>query len=846
MSATAAPSASLDSADYNPVDHLNQIFSHPSTLSSIEPTAAALRAYEYDLDEDIAEVVGQQSLSDAESVRHIQNAKQELDELFRKIEDVRDRAVHTEQAITDMTADIKRLDNTKRNLTLSMTALKRLQMLTTAYEQLRGLSKTRQYRECAQLLQAVIQLVAHFKTYRSIDQIATLSRNVADLQRELLEQICEDFEVTFAKGEVAQRRGMLAEACMVMDALGDHARTRLVNWYCNTQLREYRQVFRGSDEAGSLDNISRRYSWFNRMLKTYDSEHAVLFPPHWRVNEMLANAFCEGTRDDFKGILQRTMRQTGQSLDVNLLLSCLQETLDFEHSLERRFSNESRSSMDTIVSREDSQTSFRQAISEAFEPYMSLWVESQDKQLAALMPRYRQQPLRNADEEFSPQSVIHSSTELFHFYRTAMAQCAKLSTGIRLLELSRTFARHLDAYANAVLFYFLAEKTAIEDIILILNTADYCYSTCTQLEEKLKSKIDEEYKEKVDLQGQADLFMGIVGSSVRALVRKVEIDCEPGWREMRNTPWSKLESVGDQSGYVGELLRHIKERAAEILKYLHKQTYARSFLDNLIDAIVNTYILSIVQCRPVSEVGAEQMLLDSYVLKKGFTELSTVNSEDPGAQPPAAFVKRVNQSLSKLDPLLKTLQVRPSPPEALVQAYLIHIADRSDANFRKILDLKGIRKSEQAALVDLFNAHRQSPAHSQLPLNSALLTPLTISSGTPALGAGPLGSGSGGTAPLLSGMGLGAKGGFDPATFASGIMNAARDGVDRFGPVGAGNVIPAMAAAERGSPGGQPGSADGSGGGGNLNENLKNIGKFFRRDVGTFGRFGRTGTGLGD
>ena len=176
-----------------------------------------------------------------------------------------------------MTADIKRLDNTKKNLTLSMTALKRLQMLTTAYEQLRGLSSTRQYRECAQLLQAVIQLMAHFKSYRSIDQIATLSRNVADVQRELLEQICEDFEVTFAKGEVAQRRGMLAEACSVMDALGDNARSRLITWYCNTQLREYRQVFRGNEEAGSLDNISRRYSWFRRMLKTYDEEHAALF-----------------------------------------------------------------------------------------------------------------------------------------------------------------------------------------------------------------------------------------------------------------------------------------------------------------------------------------------------------------------------------------------------------------------------------------------------------------------------------------------------------------------------------------------------------------------------------------
>lgn len=286
----------------------------------------------------------QQSASDAESVKSVWAAKKDLAELFPKIEDVRARAMQTEEAITEMTADIKRLDNTKRNLTLSMTALKRLQMLTTAYEQLCGLSTTRQYKECAQLLQAVLQLMAHFKSYRSIDQIATLSRNVSDLQRELLEQVCEDFEVTFAKAEVTQRRGMLAEACLVMDALGDNARLRLVTWYCNTQLREYRQVFRGNEEAGSLDNISRRYAWFRRMLKTYDDEHAVMFPANWRMNEMLANAFCEGTREDFKSILSRSVRRAdGQSLDVNLLLSCLQETLEFEHSLERRFSNAVRS-----------------------------------------------------------------------------------------------------------------------------------------------------------------------------------------------------------------------------------------------------------------------------------------------------------------------------------------------------------------------------------------------------------------------------------------------------------------------------------------------------------------------
>ena len=327
-------------AGYDPINHLNVIFSHPSTLSSVHKASRTLRVYQDDLDEEIAGLVRSQSAADIDSIQRIQAAKQDLAELFKKIGSVQERATQTEQAITDMTAEIKRLDSTKRNLTLSMTALKRLQMLTTAYEQLQGLSSSRQYRESAQLLQAVIQLMAHFKTYRSIDQIAILSRNVSDVQRELLEQVCEDFELTFAKSEVAQKRGMLSEACLVMDALGDNARSRLITWYCNTQLREYRQVFRGSDEAGSLDNISRRYSWFKRMLKTYDDQHAAIFPGYWHVDEALANAFCEGTRDDFKDILAKSARRAdGQTMDVNLLLSCLQESLDFEHALERKFSN---------------------------------------------------------------------------------------------------------------------------------------------------------------------------------------------------------------------------------------------------------------------------------------------------------------------------------------------------------------------------------------------------------------------------------------------------------------------------------------------------------------------------
>ncbi|THC93914.1 hypothetical protein EYZ11_006596 [Aspergillus tanneri] len=841
----------LDAADYDPIDHLNAIFSHPSTLSSVSRVSDSLQAYEDELDNDIAMLVEDQVVSNSESVERIQTAKADLTELFKKIDDVRDRASSTEQAITEMTADIKQLDNAKKNLTQSMTALKRLQMLTTAYDQLRVLGKTRQYRDCAQLLQAVIQLMAHFKSYRSIDQIALLSRNVADIQRELLEQICEDFELTFVKGEVTQKRTTLSEGCLVMDALGEHAKSRLVTWYCNFQLREYRQVFRNNEEAGSLDNISRRYSWFKRILKIYDEDYAAIFPASWRVDEILANVFCEGTRDDFKGILSRSVRN-GQAIDVNLLLSCLQETLDFEHSLERRFVSPSRPSTDTFASTEA--PVFSQAISEAFEPYLSVWVEAQDKQLAALIPKYRQQPLRPADEEFHSNIVISSSIELFTFYRHALQQCSKLSTGGSLADLAKVFAKYLDQYAQQVLLYYISERPTghtpskiptLEELISVLNTADYCYTTCNQLEEKIKGRLDKNLKQSVDLQSQADSFMGIASAAVRGLVRQVEIDLEPCWREMRNTPWNRLEAVNDQSSYVGELLSKTQTRSSEILLLLHKQQYARAFSDHLVELICNLFITSISQCKPISETGAEQMLLDAYTLKTGLTSLLP-------APAPAGFVKRVNNSFAKIETLLKTVQVQPSPPEALVQAYLLHIGDRNNANFRKILDLKGIRsRQEQNHLVELFQVHRASDRHApnlqqNNPVLAAMQTSNTTSSNSVSQGLG-LGTLSTSAAASIGASNLPTR--FDASMLGSAIISAAKDGVDRFGTpantstTGPGSVSTSTTPSTASGPVSQTLSQGGeSSTSGNLNENLKNIGKFFRRDLGGFGgRFGRSG-----
>ncbi len=206
----------------------------------------------------------------------------------------------------------------------------------------------------------------------------------------------------------------------------------------------------------------------------------------------------------------------------------------------------------------------------------------------------------------------------------------------------------------------------------------------------------------------------------------------------------------------------------------------------------------------------------------------------------------------KMDSLLKTLQVRPSPPEALVQAYLIHVGDRSEANFRRLLELKGLRKAEHAALVDLFNAHCNSTNNAALPAASPFLAAVQAQTAAQPSGqAAAAASTASAAAAVAAAAGASLKDAtasaarFDPATLGSAIMSAAREGVDRLGtPTGEASAPSAAAAA---GPAGPPALGDPAGAtaastaAANINENLKNFGKFFRRE-GAFGRFGRANT----
>lgn len=89
------------------------------------------------------------------------------------------------------------------------------------------------------------------------------------------------------------------------------------------------------------------------------------------------------------------------------------------------------------------------------------------------------------------------------------------------------------------------------------------------------------------------------------------------------------------------------------------------------------------------------MLLDIHAVKVALLNL-------PGSESTQSYTKLVNKQIARLEIILKVLLSTAVPPEALVQNYLYLIQDNNTVSFIKVLDIKGIPKAQQHAILNLF------------------------------------------------------------------------------------------------------------------------------------------------
>uniref|UniRef100_A0A2K6RIC9 Vacuolar protein sorting-associated protein 53 homolog n=1 Tax=Rhinopithecus roxellana TaxID=61622 RepID=A0A2K6RIC9_RHIRO len=745
----------LDRADFNAVEYINTLFPTEQSLANIDEVVNKIRLKIRRLDDNIRTVVrGQTNVG--------QDGRQ----------------------VKEITRDIKQLDHAKRHLTTSITTLNHLHMLAGGVDSLEAMTRRRQYGEVANLLQGVMNVLEHFHKYMGIPQIRQLSERVKAAQTELGQQILADFEEAFPSQGTKRPGGpsnVLRDACLVANILDPRIKQEIIKKFIKQHLSEYLVLFQENQDVAWLDKIDRRYAWIKRQLVDYEEKYGRMFPREWCMAERIAVEFCHVTRTE----LAKIMRTRAKEIEVKLLLFAIQRTTNFEGFLAKRFSgctltdgtlkklespppstnpfleDEPTPEMEELATEKGDldqpkkpkapDNPFHGIVSKCFEPHLYVYIESQDKNLGELIDRFvadfkaQGPPKPNTDEGGA---VLPSCADLFVYYKKCMVQCSQLSTGEPMIALTTIFQKYLREYAWKILSGNLPKTTTssggltissllkekegsevakftLEELCLIcsiLSTAEYCLATTQQLEEKLKEKVDVSLIERINLTGEMDTFSTVISSSIQLLVQDLDAACDPSLTAMSKMQWQNVEHVGDQSPYVTSVILHIKQNVPIIRDNLAStRKYFTQFCIKFANSFIPKFITHLFKCKPISMVGAEQLLLDTHSLKMVLLDLPSIGSQVV-RKAPASYTKIVVKGMTRAEMILKVVMAPHEPLVVFVDNYIKLLTDCNTETFQKILDMKGLKRSEQSSMLELLRQRLPAPPSGAESSSSLSLT----------------------------------------------------------------------------------------------------------------------------
>ena len=294
------------SGEFDAVAFINKLFPDESSLSGVDALVADSGSG------FVAWTTRSWSCSFAERRRPAREGgpgggAQRVFGLASRIAEIKAKAERSESMVEDICKDVRRLDRAKRHLTGTITALRRLSMLVSAVEQLEQMAPRRQYRDSANLLEAVNELSAHFDGHADVPKIEKLQKQVADVSRSLRDAAFEDFHSTFQPTVIEQDPGAAAR---LADAVPRRerpraARPRGARRPRRGELTNYASVFAGrqTDAAAWKRRRSTRGS---SNVRSKEQMWAV-FPPVARP-QLVCMSLCKLTRTHILEVLDATTR----------------------------------------------------------------------------------------------------------------------------------------------------------------------------------------------------------------------------------------------------------------------------------------------------------------------------------------------------------------------------------------------------------------------------------------------------------------------------------------------------------------------------------------------------------
>jgi len=236
-------------------------------------------------------------------------------------------------------------------------------MLITAVTQLEEWTAL-PLKQVAHMLEAVKQLMTHFKGYTSIAKIVQLVEVVSNIEGVLSKNVKLKFAALGdLSGTEINPGNTLSDTCLVVDALGTEVRSHILSDLVHTQLGPYDVLFAEGGQHFTLDDVERRWAWFKRVAKNLDNKFLNVIPQNWGVLQHFCVKFCVRTKQHMLQLLQESgaahdgasgvpattadvaasdvlglgVSSSGGAVDVSALLKALQTTLRFEEEMSKRF-----------------------------------------------------------------------------------------------------------------------------------------------------------------------------------------------------------------------------------------------------------------------------------------------------------------------------------------------------------------------------------------------------------------------------------------------------------------------------------------------------------------------------
>lgn len=771
----------LDAADFDPIEHINAFFPDEESLAEgkLENHLKDLRSKVLTLSDTIQRDVREFSSQRSRTTASVEKSTRALEELFLKIRAIQTKAEHSEVMVQEICRDIKSLDYAKKNLSASILALKNLHMLVSLVEELERVSKAKNYRKAVGLLCAIDDLLGLFEQYKDVPKISALSNQVQRTKDELKTQIFAELKKSLPNSpllEDAEHLRMLHEACQVVDVMEEKTKADFFSWFTKKQMEVYEAGYAPGEEGGTLVAAERRFPWLRRELRSYDEKFGKIFPVKWNVPGLLSKEFCLRTRTHLKVILANE-----KASDVAALIRALQRTVEMERELAVRFKaatyhdavrdyeardpDDEAATMGVVEAikqkhknrerdnrerdnRERSSDSgeavsevvpldfqFERSMSEAFSPYMSVYVQHERQTMESLIYRVKAEEKWVLDEKDEDEDKhLKGCDEVLLYIKGSVKRCTKLTKGDILFKLFQEYEKILAMYVDVLRTRLPVEcvqdesqlakgipprepsplsKTQIGSLCLIVSTAEYCAQTLPALENSLKKQIDEQFTPQVNLENVGNSLRTVLNQAIEAIATGICAKLSKALVAMLKIPWATLERVGDQSAYVNQINDALKEDLPMCTKLLSESHH--SFLcTRLVAIFIPKFLESIYKTRRVAELGAQQLSLDATAIKsimnniplieETITEVDEAGNETIQASKrkvTRVFSRRVKKEMTNVEAVLKTLS---SPSESIIMTLKAMQPDFVPQDLTNIMNLRGLKRSEQQALVDAYNA----------------------------------------------------------------------------------------------------------------------------------------------